>query len=183
MSNLDVVSLDDLKEIVVSSLNDFYSKDKELFAYKTDADAVAERCMMFRIGWYILDRVRKNPKLQWANVDCEYNRNFEHPKSMYAETQSGIMEKTKNAVPDLLIHKRKSNSNNLLVIEFKKGTPTKDGMMNDEDKLLYFTDSKSEYKYKYGFYIELHQKRAKLKIFQDGKHMSHLDFEWKCQES
>lgn len=43
-----------------------------------------------------------------------------HPKSMYKITMNGIKEKIGDAIPDLIIHKRKSNMKNLAMFEFKK---------------------------------------------------------------
>ena len=50
-------------------------------------------------------------KFQWADLDCEYNRNMDDPK---------MLNDDRRFIPDLIIHRRRSNENNLLVIEFKK---------------------------------------------------------------
>lgn len=176
MSTPNNISLEEVKMLIHNALSCFYSNDRELFEYRTEDGAVAERCMVFHIGWYILNYIAALDKFKWANVDCEYNRNFEHPKSMYKETLKGIRTKIKDTVPDLLIHKRKSNDQNLLVIEFKKGDPKRQDVLNDEEKLMYFTDLSNEYKYPYGLYIELHKRKAKVHVFQSGKHLSHLDY-------
>ncbi len=170
------ITLTDIMDLVKESLQDFYSNDSILLDYYTENDAVAERCMVFRIGWYMLNRICKADKFNWADIDCEYNRNFDHPKSMYKLTLDGISEKIKDMIPDLLIHKRRENENNLLVIEFKKGTPTATQKANDVEKLLYFTDTSKEYGYDYGLYIELHKRSATIQVYQAGKHKSHLDF-------
>ena len=68
--------------------------------------SVSERCIVFRIGWYMQSFMADNEKLQNYNLDSEYNRCFDHPKSMYKQTLSGIKEKIGDAVPDLIIHKR-----------------------------------------------------------------------------
>lgn len=140
MSNKENISFDEVKAFVGAALREFYIHDGQLLEYDTMDAAVAERCMVFHIGWYMLDLLRSTPKLSWANIDCEYNRNFAHPKSMYMQTLKGIREKIKDAVPDLLIHRRRSNEDNLLVIEFKKGKAAQTGIQNDEQKLEYFTN-------------------------------------------
>lgn len=170
------ITFDDIKSLVQCSLEDFYTQDSVLLDYNTENDAVAERCMMFRIGWYMLNKMKTLEKFHWADLDCEYNRNFDHPKSMYKLTLEGLPEKIKDAIPDLLIHKRRSNENNLLVIEFKKGTPSPNQKDNDEEKLIYFTDTSKEYGYDIGLYIELHKNKALIKVYQNGTHKSHLDY-------
>lgn len=178
MNYKDMVTFEELKALINSALADFYTNDSVLLDYNTEDKAVAERCMVFHIGWYIISRIKGIPSLSWANVDCEYNRNFNHPKSMYEITLAGIQKKIKDAVPDLLIHQRRSNENNLLVVEFKKGTPSDTLFLNDEEKLIYFTDAQNEYKYSFGLYIELHKNTASVKVYQGGKHKSHLDYRW-----
>ena len=63
----------------------------------------------------------KNKKgFESLSIDCQYNRNFEHPKSMFASTLSGIETKIKDPIPDLLLHQRGCNNNNIFLIELKK---------------------------------------------------------------
>ena len=174
MDRKQQVSLDEIIMIINDSLKMFYDKDSILLEYKTEDEAVAERCMVFRIGWYLRDRIRELSKFNGTDVDCEYNRNFNHPKSMYIRTLEKIQKK--NVIPDLLVHKRKTNNRNLLVIEFKKGNPPVKQKQDDEMKLAYFTDSNEEYGYDYGLYIELYKKKAKIKVYQNGEHKSHLDY-------
>ena len=95
MSKKENVTFEDIKELVNTSLRLFYTKDSILLDYKTINDAIAERCMVFHIGWYMLDLMRNRDEFCWANLDCEYNRNFDHPKSMYTETFSKIEKEMK----------------------------------------------------------------------------------------
>lgn len=173
------ISFDEIKELINAALGEFYSKDSMLLDYNTENEAVAERCMVFRIGWYMLEKMKYMSQMQCFDLDCEYNRNFDHPKGMYRLTLEGLSEKIKDAIPDLLIHKRKSNENNLVIVEFKKGSPSSCEKANDEEKLVYFTDTNKEYGYSLGFYIELHKKSVNIKVFQEGKHKSHLDYIWR----
>ena len=178
MAHKDNVTFSDVIRLVNKSLTDFYSYDSILLDYETEDIAVAERCMVFRIGWYMLNRMQRNKKFHWADLDCEYNRNFRDPKYIYVEDHTGNNTKKKNVVPDLLIHKRRSNENNLLVIEFKKGEPEQNDRNNDIRKLTFFTDSSSEYSYSYGLYIELHKNSAIVQVYQEGEHCAYLDYQW-----
>lgn len=183
MAHKDNINFADIKQLIDNALTEFYSNDGVLLEYDTEDKAVAERCMVFRIGWYMLNRMKCIKKLRWADLDCEYNRNFCDPKYMYVMDTASNKYKKKNIVPDLLIHQRRSNENNLLVIEFKKGDPEPDDRNKDIQKLAYFTDPGMEYTYSYGLYIELHRNGAIVQVFQDGEHCANLDYQWQAARS
>lgn len=170
------ITFDDVKNLVQCSLEDFYAQDSILFDYYSENEAVSERCMMFRIGWYMLNRMKTLEKFHWADLDCEYNKHLENPKLMHVLGLDGSSQKYKGVIPDLLIHKRMSDENNLLIIEFKKGTPSSKRRDNDYRKLTYFTDASKEFSYDVGLYIELHKKKALVKVYQNGTHKSNLDY-------
>lgn len=160
----------ELKDLIVDSLKEFYDKDSLLLEYKSEDAAVCERSMVFHIGSYIKGKLSNTPFAS-LNVDVEYNRNFNHPKGMYSE----IYEKHKNTYPDLIIHKRRSNNDNTLVIEFKKhGNSEKTGRMEDREKLEFFTNPNEVYRFKYGFWIVLHRKKAIVHVYSEGKELAHL---------
>lgn len=172
-------TLDKAKELIDYSLSEFYKNDSALLDYKSIKDTVAENCMVFRIGWYMLSKINDDQFYYDVSLDCQYNRNFEHPKGLFKQTEEGIRVKTKNAIPDLLLHKRGSNSDNLMVLEFKKGKPSKDQMDIDAEKLCYYTSSENEYKYLLGFAIWLYKKnKAAVKVFENGKEMGSLCYKW-----
>lgn len=180
---MNSINLEDIKYVVNHALKMFYQLDSELLNYKTEEAAVSERCIVFRIGWYIQSMLQVNEKYSEFSVDSEYNRCFDHPKGMYIQTLEGIKIKIGNAIPDLIIHQRKSNSNNLAIFEFKKaGSYAEAGRANDCKKLMYFTDPNNEYKFKFGFWIVLHKNAADVHIFQSGKEKSHLHYTWKAGE-
>ena len=181
MSVKESFTLEKAKEIIDYALTEFYLHDKALVQYPSIKEAVSENCMLFRIGWYIHEYVKRDGNFALLSVDCQYNRNFEHPKSMYKQTLSGINKKVKDPIPDLLFHQRGSNDNNLFLVELKKGKPGKAELLNDDEKLRYFTAESFEYKYAYGFAIWLYKKAwAKVKVYVDGKERCHLNYEWKA---
>ena len=176
-------TFDEAKEIINYALTQFYLNDQALVRpYDDIKKAVSENCMLFRIGWYMHEYVRSKEKFASINVDCQYNRNFKHSKSMFKSTLSGIQTKIKDPIPDLLLHQRGSNDNNLFLIELKKGKPNKPELTNDIEKLCYFTDKSHEYKYAYGFSVCLYKRAwAKINVYIDGKERSHLSYEWKMK--
>lgn len=179
------ISLEKVKALIEDALYHFYKNDGTLIDYKTENKAVSERCMVFRIGLYIQNYMSQKEEWSLLNLDAEYNRCFDHPKGMYKLTLDGIREKIKDAVPDLLIHKRKKNESNIAVFEFKKGGPyAKNGRDADFEKLKYFTNPENEYKYRYGFWIVLYRERkADVYIFINGKEKSDKKYTWKMEET
>ena len=176
-------TLKEAKEIIDYALTKFYVHDQALVQYPDIKNAVSENCMLFRIGWYMHEYVRNNKQFDLLNIDCQYNRDFGHPKSMFKTTLSGIETKVKDPIPDLLFHQRGSNDNNLFLLELKKGKPGAEDLANDVEKLCYFTSKLREYKYAYGFSIWLYKKSwAKIKVYIDGKERSHLSYEWQLKK-
>lgn len=172
-------TLEEAKDLIDYALSEFYKKDTLLVDYKSIKASVAENCMVFRIGWYLLNKIQNDPRYAEISLDCQYNRNFKHTKGLFKETEDGIREKLKDAIPDLLLHKRRDNAENLMVLEFKKGKPTKEQMAIDIEKLCYYTNQDNEYKYSFGFAIWLYKKnRAIIKVFQKGKEMGDLCYKW-----
>lgn len=120
------------------------------------------------------------------DIDLEYNRNREEPKFLYEKCddcdlitcplQEGnalYQAKRHASVPDLVIHKRDTNKNNQVVIEFKKQSNpgTRD---NDIAKLTFFTCQKPyprneerNYQYKSGFLVELGKTGFIITPFED----------------
>ena len=81
--------------------------------------------------------------------------------------------------PDIIIHKRGSNSNNLLAIEVKKST-SNISIDYDFMKLESYTESSdiNSLKYKYGVFIRLHTGISKYRVpditwFENGSIIQH----------
>lgn len=179
MKNVEELSFEDAKELVDYGLQQFYQNDKILLDYKTEYDAVAERCMVFHIGWYIQDKLIQMNKWSHIRVDCEYNRNYKHPKGMYNEVGQTI----KNMIPDLIIHERRSNSRNLIVVEFKKGRTTEKDRSNDDEKLRYFTGVDGPYQYEWGFFVELMKEKARVFPYHKGIRKTNMVYINSCRKT
>lgn len=173
------IPFETVKELVLCALKDFYKNDAILMDYINEREAVSERCMVFHIGCYMLERMKEIPTFQRFQLDCEYNRNLEDPKliSIPCEELSGMG--IRMVYPDLIIHKRRRNDDNLLVIEFKKGKTSKSAMDQDVDKLKGFTMQTGTYCYKFGFFITLYKEYAQIKVYQNGKEIENLAFDSK----
>lgn len=146
---------------------DLYNRDQYLIDRKTDTSNeeihLSERSIVFRFALYLFNRLQSSD-LCWYDLDCEYNRNIDLEKK-YRSDNGNIL----GCYPDIIIHKRGTNDDNLLVIEVKTWWNT--NTEHDEDKLRDLTRQTSDYKYEYGLSITLgkDEDSVKMKWFQDGK--------------
>jgi hypothetical protein len=107
------------------------------------------------------------------NVDCEYNRMRNMPKLLdrledFEECKGH--RKSNRVFPDIIVHKR-NTEDNLLVVELKKSNLDP---KCDIKKLELFTE-KDHFHYSLGLFIEFEDSQLKLEWFKDGKHMSTSD--------
>ena len=164
-------SLDEIKEKVRKSLYLLWDNDKCLLSI----DA-SERSITHRLSTYIEREFRE------YNVDCEYNREGNDTKRYReivdqlnrAEINADDTE-AKPAFPDIIIHKRGNNEDNLLVIEVKKycGNHTEVDE-KDKSKLEAFT-AQNQFRYKYGIALQIPvngKSTARLWWFAQGKEIS-----------
>ena len=158
MNPKDEVKFEDIKKLVNASLEKFYKNDRDLIEMSNEEDMISEQCMVFHIGSYMKNKMNTLTKFQWADLDCEYNRNMNDPKMMRSD---------RKIIPDLVIHRRRSNRNNLLVIEFKKKNAETYDKENDRNKLMYLTDQKEDFKYNFGLFVELGSHEVYVEVYQE----------------
>ena len=99
------------------------------------------------------------------NVDCEYNRQRVHPKSI----RDGRIK------PDILIHKRMDSRFNLMVLEAKAGAATS---VRDKQKLAAMLEVQGTYRYALGVYLHVENKRKR--VLQTGQ--ARLSLRWHGSE-
>lgn len=174
-----IQKMDDLAnafDVLKTAVGLCYRNDKSLI------DRGMEQACVARIFYYMQKIVEDEFLLPEYNIDCEYNKNGEHVKRT-PRCPNGTR-------PDLIVHKRETNDNNLLVVEFKscrgrkkwldlttlKVSKTRGVNCQDADvvKLEDFT-SRDCYSYKLGVFVKLKKSGAKYSFFRDG-HMA-LDFQ------
>lgn len=116
---------------------------------------VHERAICHKLGKYIEDCFKE------YDVDYEYDRNTESldkVKYIYEiEYEYGqIITNAKQIIPNIIVHKREVNSENLLLIEVKKSNSKKSKKDLDEIKLKSATSKVlSNISYQYGLFINL----------------------------
>ncbi len=134
----------EIKLKLEESLNEFLERDKYLVLHD-----VHEQAITSKIACYLEKRVTSPIEGGW-DVDVEYNRNGEAPKSLRSEG---------NVKPDIIVHRRgrnnivKTGSNNLLVIEVKKD-PSDLEKETDIRKVKAFMEE-SPFYYCYGAFVEI----------------------------
>lgn len=170
MNPKDEVKFEDIKKLVNASLEKFYKNDRDLLEISDERDMVSEQCMVFHIGGYMKNKMNTFTKFQWADLDCEYNRDMGTPKRI---SENDLMY---SFVPDLIIHRRRSNKNNLLVIEFKKENAWREDKEWDRQKLSYLTDQGGRFKYNFGLYIELGMHEVRVDVYQEGNLRTKLNY-------
>lgn len=167
MNPKDEIKFEDIKNLVNVSLEKFYKNDRDIIEMDNEGDMISEQCMVFHIGCYMKNKMNTLAKFQWADLDCEYNRNMTDPK---------MMRNGRRIIPDLVIHRRRSNRNNLLVIEFKKRNAESCDKENDRNKLMYLTDQKKEFKYNFGLFIELSRYEVHVEVYKEGNQQTKLNY-------
>ena len=142
-----------LCQTVKDALDELYKNDLYLISNENEGyKYVSERGIVFRFGIYFDKLV--NERFPEYNVDSEYNRNNGEKK---------ILPNRRNgAFPDIIVHKRGSNTDNLLVIEFK--TWWNPDTREDEGKIREFCNKKGVYKFYMGAVIVLGRTRGDVEI-------------------
>ena len=129
----------DLQRIVATAIAEFTARDHYLLQFD-----VNERSVSHRFALYL------QMELPNWSVDCEYNRDMADPKALEPpdEPISWSDTKAKTVFPDVIVHRR-GTDDNLLVIEMKK-TDSGDKANFDRDKLRAYV---AQFGYELGAFI------------------------------
>lgn len=113
---------------------------------------VGERAIVFRFGIYFQRYLNKYKYYKQFDLDCEYNR---------SGTDIKKIKVVDRIFPDIILHQRGNNDNNIVVIEFK-GWWNKN-QKYDEKKVLEMIDPDGDYKYNEGYTVLLERDKAIIK--------------------
>lgn len=133
--------IQELKKIIEQALDQLYMENPSLITSN-----VNERSIAFRLGLYIENLKNKPKEYKHYDLDVEFNKNQDEFKK--------IPSKPNGAIPDLILHKRGNNWNNLLIMEIKRPKNYKD-RNSDRQKLKDFTDHCGAYQYGLGVFVIL----------------------------
>jgi hypothetical protein len=132
----------ELKHIVESCVDLLMKNEGEIIR-----NDINERTITHKLAEY-LQKYFQPP----ISVDVEYNRNIELGKRKPKHYQDKI------GMPDIIIHKRLHNDNNLLIIEIKKhNNNNKADREKDFEKLEAFTTSENAegYNFQLGLFLDI----------------------------
>lgn len=159
---MDLITREELKEILEKALKILYVKDRYLLKHNCH-----ERSITHKLAEYLQEL------LPQYNVDCEYNldidnkdnrrkrwisqkvienirQEIENSRKSLNESNWNLSEEieklSKGFYPDIIVHRRGSNNFNKLVIEGKKGNLNSD---LDVEKLTALTSQDGEPHYRY----------------------------------
>lgn len=179
-------AFDWLEEVIAPALDRIYAtpRDRDLLERGLHERTIVGN-FFCKANALLEEKQRTNPELANLVMDIEYNRNFEGQKLIFGKCppckSRNCLIKRENldaveSYPDLIIHQRRTNEHNQVVIEFKKeGSPGVDSR-KDHAKLEYFTcqrayegHEKENYRYRAGYYIELSDTEWSVQVFEDAK--------------
>jgi hypothetical protein len=143
----------ELKEVidkVNEALDSFYARDAELVKLK-----VQERSIAHKFAEYL------GPLFPNHDIDCEYDKHGKYKKELEHIKECSKEKATNLILPDIVIHKRGHDRDNLVVFEIKSKTkPTACDIM----KLKLMTDKVGQFRYDFGFLVEFTSRRPDCRI-------------------
>lgn len=147
------MGIEEIKNLIKEAIDELYSKDFDLL--ERENNEVTISC---KLAQYLF------LKFPSYKVDCEYNRHLKGIKKINLGNTKKIIK------PDIIIHKRDTNKNNLVYIEIKTDH-NNESREEDYRRIKAFTDSKGEYRYSLGIFIDFYRSKDELVIryFQDGE--------------
>jgi hypothetical protein len=117
-----------------------------------------EQAFVFRVGVYLNASLRRT-RWKKLTLDSEYNKNMKDSKRTPSFTY-GIQ-------PDLILHERLSNGNNILVVEFK-GHWSQVDPITDTMKLKELTTTNGVYGFQLGVFVVIEPNNAKYTYIING---------------
>ena len=137
-----------LEGYIKQAASDLYSKD----SYLIECQA-CERSIMYKFAHYLDNLISKDPAFSGYNLDCEYNRDILDVKC--------IGYCLNRVYPDIIIHKRGTNNDNLLVIECK--TWWNSNIDDDIKKINAFLSPNEQYNYQFGLCLIFAENKENIK--------------------
>lgn len=141
----------DIHSALNVALDSLFTHDKHLLSADTN-----ERSLSHMLAVHLLSQF---PNYQ---VDCEYNRDgFDVKKLMLAERPAKYDEvEAVTIFPDIIVHKRGENTQNILVIEMKKAS----SIINHHYNIQKLKAFKSELKYLFAAHVVIGYTRTGILV-------------------
>jgi hypothetical protein len=171
---IDDFTFAEVRKILVAALKGV-AKERKLFSYRID-----ERTLTQRLSLHLQPSF-KDP----ISVDCEYNRMWEDNEDIVKELPWGAEEvwtddcDGRTVYPDIIVHERGGQFQNLLVIEAKRNHGGIELPVIDLMKLERFTHPGGDFRYRYGAFVNFltlaDPKQVLVNWFQNGELVEHHD--------
>lgn len=132
---------DEVSRRLNRAMQKLIERDRDLFVRD-----VNERSITHRLAMYMQEEF---PEL---TVDCEYNRNHDNVKKLvfYPRTVETNDTDAKTVFPDIVVHTRGTNEQNLLVLEAKKCS----NRQNSDRKKLEAFRTDANLRYQHAVFVE-----------------------------
>jgi len=148
-----------LMTLVDKALARLYRRDRELIWRGVHEETISHRLAIY-LEVLLFEHFNLKPfDSTGYDVDIEYNKNGENVKRL---VRGGSGRR-----PDIIVHKRGHNDNNLLIIEVKKRRRTQISQ-SDDSKLCGATDPNHDFRYKLGLYLNLMTDCVDLAWYRNG---------------
>ena len=136
-------------KIVKEALNQLYLHDKSIIDRAVREEEINSRLAMY------LEKILHQENYLYYNADTEHDKNYDIPK------RAIINGKETDIRPDIIVHVRGPNKDNLIAFECKKKYNTKEHK-KDFDKIEALLNK--PYNYKFGCLIEYLPSKPSFKI-------------------
>ncbi len=155
------MNFEEVKQKVQTALKKLREQDTFLIQANTN-----ERTISHKLGEYL------QVEFPTMKVDCEYNRHGKEIKKLDVPRDNINWDDTeaKTVFPDIIVHERNNDINNLLVIEVKKSANKNNQF--DKNKLKSFTNE--PYRYSFGLLLSISMNRTndELEWYSNGRAMN-----------
>jgi hypothetical protein len=128
----------EIKQALCAAIDDLLAKDLDLLISGAHEQAICHRLAVHLEKWTTL------------NVDCEYNRDMMRAK---------MLKGKRRFRPDIIIHRRLRNDENVLVVETKSQAHNS---VSDVQRLSELTAESSDYRYSAGAFVTFHNRSSTM---------------------
>lgn len=146
-----------LNSLLSDAVQEVYSEERFLLSFSDGNRGGLEQAFVFRTGIH-LSRILGDTPYSALDLDSEYNKNHGNAKTS-RRFPNGLR-------PDLIIHRRDTNEENKLVVEFKGWWNT--DIDNDIRKLEDLTNPNDSYGYLLGVLVIIGREGADFRFFMNG---------------
>lgn len=148
----------ELKELLGNAVLASYKEPQLIIGSNDEPRRGNEQSIAFRIGIH-LHELLKTTRYCELDLDCEYNRYKDDPK---------MRPNGSRMRPDLLIHRRGDDENNILAVEFAGWWKLPEEVQIDRDKLIELTDPMNAYQYRLGVLVKLEKEKPAYEYYRRG---------------